>query len=95
MLHFLCLMERISSFCVFVCVVCLKIKVFAEHKAAVFMVIAGFEVENKENKANRAFKSIKLWHSREDTQPRAHELLKLNWSLLLTQAGLNILINLI
>lgn len=40
-------MERISSFCVFVCVVCLKIKVFAEHKAAVFMVMADFEVENK------------------------------------------------
>lgn len=45
---FLCLMERISSFCVFfVCVVCLKIKVFAEHKAAVFVVVADFEVKNK------------------------------------------------
>lgn len=41
-------MERISSFYVFVCVVCLKIKVFVEHKAAVFVVIADFEVENKE-----------------------------------------------
>lgn len=47
MLHFLCLMERISSLCVFICVVCLKIKVLTEHKAAIFVVIAGFEVENK------------------------------------------------
>lgn len=31
----------------YLCLCRLKIKVFAEHKAAVFMVIADFEVKNK------------------------------------------------